>query len=85
VSSYPVYVVRVIFFSFIVYYRVLLIFLFMGCQWYCPLPVISNKTPLILAKFFVTRMLTLMRDLFAVASRRVHLKRSFGALTLLIG
>ena len=25
-------------FSFIVYYRVLLLFLFMACQWYCPLP-----------------------------------------------
>jgi len=30
-------------FSFIVYYRVLLLFLFMACQWHCPLPVISNK------------------------------------------
>ena len=25
-------------FSFIVYYRVLLLFLFMACQWHCPLP-----------------------------------------------
>jgi len=38
-----VYVVRVIFFSFIVSYRVLLLFLFMACQWHCPLPDISNK------------------------------------------
>jgi len=30
-------------FSFIVYYRVLLLLLFMACQWHCPLPVISNK------------------------------------------
>ena len=28
------------FFFFIVYYRVLLLFLFKACQWHCPLPVI---------------------------------------------
>jgi len=35
VSSYLVYVVRVNFFSFTVYYRVLLLFLFTACQWHC--------------------------------------------------
>jgi len=39
VSSYLIYVVCVNFF----FYRVLLLFSFIACQWHCPLPVISNK------------------------------------------
>jgi len=26
-----------------VYYRVLILFLFMACQWHCPLSVISSR------------------------------------------
>ena len=39
VISRRVYVVRVNFFPFIVYYRVLLLFLFKARHWHCPLPV----------------------------------------------